>query len=77
MMPSLGSNWRSEMPKGGNRPARVSRGSVFEDLGFSPDEAAILRMKTQLHLELMWAIEKQGLSPRQLEKSDRRVPAAG
>ena len=56
------------MPKSGNKPAHVSRGNVFEDLGFSPEEAAILRMKTQLHIEIMRAIEKQGLTPRQLEK---------
>jgi predicted XRE-type DNA-binding protein len=47
----------------------VSRGNVFADLGFSPEEAAILRMKTQLHIEIMRAIEKQGLTPRQLEKA--------
>jgi predicted XRE-type DNA-binding protein len=33
-----------------------------------PEEAAILRMKTQLHIEVMRAIEKKRLTPRQLEK---------
>ena len=56
------------MPKNGNKPSHVSRGNVFEDLGFSAEEAAILRMKTQLHIEIMRAIEKQRLTPRQLEK---------
>ena len=56
------------MAKSGNKAAHVSRGNVFEDLGFSPEEAAILRMKTQLHIEIMRAIEKQGHTPRQLEK---------
>jgi predicted XRE-type DNA-binding protein len=56
------------MPKNGSKPAYASTGNVFEDLGFSPEEAAILRMKTQLHIEIMRAIEKRGLTPRQLEK---------
>ena len=56
------------MIKNGNKPSHVSRSDVFEDLGFSPEEAAILRMKTQLHIEIMRAIEKKGLTPRQLEK---------
>jgi predicted XRE-type DNA-binding protein len=56
------------MPRNGNKPSHVSRSDVFADLGFSPEEAAILRMKTQLHIEIMRAIEKKGLTPRQLEK---------
>ena len=56
------------MIKNGNKPSHVSRSDVFEDLGFSPEEAAVLRMKTQLHIEIMRAIEKKGLTPRQLEK---------
>ena len=56
------------MPRNGSKPSRVSRGNVFVDLGFSPEEAAILRMKTQLHIEIMRAIEKKGLTARQLEK---------
>lgn len=61
--------WRREMPKNGSKPSRVMRGNVFEDLGFSPEEAAILQMKTQLHIEIMRAIEKKKLTPRQLEKA--------
>ena len=34
------------MLKKGNKPSRVTRGNVFEDLGFTSEEAAILRMKT-------------------------------
>lgn len=56
------------MPRNGNKPAHVSRRNLFEDLSFSREEAAILRMKTQLHIEIMRAIDKQGLTPRQLEK---------
>ena len=56
------------MPRSGSKLSRVSRGNVFEDIGFSPEEAVILRMKTQLHIEIMRAIEKKRLTPRQLEK---------
>ena len=50
------------------RPSHVTRGNVFADLGFSAEEAAILELKTQLHLEIMRVIEKRKLTPRQLEK---------
>jgi predicted XRE-type DNA-binding protein len=56
------------MLKKGNKPSHVTRGNVFADLGFTAEEAAILRMKTQLHIEIMRVIEKRGLTSRQLEK---------
>jgi predicted XRE-type DNA-binding protein len=34
----------------------------------APEEAAILEMKTQLHIEIMRAIRQQKLTPRHLEK---------
>jgi predicted XRE-type DNA-binding protein len=55
------------MPRKTNKPAHITRGNVFEDLGFSPEEAAVLRMKTQLHIEIMREIKRKGLTPRQLE----------
>lgn len=55
------------MQKKTNKPTHVTRGNVFEDLGFPAEEAAILRMKTQLHIEIMRVIEKKRLTPRQLE----------
>src|SRR5262245_50972121 len=55
------------MPRKTDKPAHITRGNVFEDLGFSPEEAAILRIKTQLHIEIMREIKKKGLTPRQLE----------
>jgi predicted XRE-type DNA-binding protein len=51
-----------------NRPTHITRGNIFEDLGFAAEEAAILEMKTQLHMEIMRAIRKQKLTPRQLER---------
>ena len=56
------------MPVKVNKPTHVTRGNVFEDLGFTAEEAAILQMKTQLHIEIMRAIKQQKLTPRQLEK---------
>jgi hypothetical protein len=53
------------MPKKENKPSHVTRGNVFDDLGFSAEEAAILEMKTQLHLEIMKVVRKQKLTSRQ------------
>ena len=50
------------------KPSHVTRGNVFEDLGFTAEEAAILQLKTQLHLEIMKVIKSKRLTPRQLEK---------
>ena len=46
----------------------VSSGDVFEDMGFSPEEAAVLRLKTSLHIEIMKVIKQRKLTGRQLEK---------
>ena len=43
-------------------------GTFLRTLVFRPRGAAILRMKMQLHIEIMRAIEKKRLTPRQLEK---------
>ncbi len=37
--------------KRASKPTHVTKGSVFGDLGFSSEEAAVLRLKTTLHLE--------------------------
>ena len=44
----------------------VTTGSVFEDLGFSPEEAAVLRLKTTLHVEIMKVVEKRKLSQKEV-----------
>jgi predicted XRE-type DNA-binding protein len=58
------------MPAKGNKPVHVTRralgANVFEDLGFTAEEAAILELKTQLHIEIMRAIKQQKLTARQL-----------
>jgi predicted XRE-type DNA-binding protein len=39
-----------------------SAGNVFEDLGFGPDEAANLKIRAQLMVELRRVIEERGLT---------------
>ena len=46
----------------------VTKGSIFEDLGFSPEEAAVLRLKTTLHTEIVKVIEKRKLSQKEVAK---------
>ena len=46
----------------------VTKVNVFEDLGFSSEEAAVLALKTQLHTEILKVVKRRRLTPRQLEK---------
>jgi predicted XRE-type DNA-binding protein len=43
-----------------SEPIRDSSGNVFEDLGFSPEEAAILAMRSVLMVELEKTIKARG-----------------
>ena len=56
------------MPAKGNKPAHVSTDKLFEDIGFSTEEAAVLEFKLKLHNEIMKVVEKKKLTSRQLEK---------
>lgn len=56
------------MPAKSNKPSHVTRGNVFADLGFSPEEAALLALKTQLHLEIMKVVKRRRLTPSQMVK---------
>lgn len=51
-----------------NRPTHVSRGNVIDDLGFSPEESASIKLKVQLHGEIMKVVKRRKLTPRQLEE---------
>jgi predicted XRE-type DNA-binding protein len=51
-----------------NKTGHVSKGNVIDDLGFSPEEAAAIKLKTSLHMEIMRIIEKRKLKARELEK---------
>jgi len=50
-----------------NRPSHVSKGNVLDDLGLSSQEKAALKLKMDLHAEIMKIIEKKKLTPRMLE----------
>jgi predicted XRE-type DNA-binding protein len=57
------------MPIKKNEPSHVTREKLFEDLGFTAEEAAVLRVKAELHSEIMKTIKKRKISYRQLEKT--------
>jgi predicted XRE-type DNA-binding protein len=43
-----------------NRPSHITRGNVFDDLGFSQDEAAALKIKAEILSALLARIRQQG-----------------
>ena len=51
-----------------NKPTHISKGNVIDDLGFSSEEAAAIKLKASLHAEIMRIVEKKKLRSRQLEK---------
>lgn len=54
------------MARTSNQPHTSSVETLFEDLGFSPEEAAVLRLKTTLHIEIMKEVERRKLTPKQV-----------
>ncbi|PSH02627.1 MAG: hypothetical protein CXZ00_16490 [Acidobacteria bacterium] len=48
-----------------NEPTHITRGSVLDDLGFSPEKAAILKMKAEFHAELIRSA--RNYSPKELQ----------
>ena len=56
------------MPARTNETAHVTTDKLFEDLGFSPEESAVLELKLKLHNEIMKVVTKQNLTSRQLER---------
>jgi predicted XRE-type DNA-binding protein len=50
-----------------NKPSYISMGNVIDDLGFSPEEAAAVKLKASLHAEILRVVEKRKLKARQLE----------
>jgi len=51
----------------GRKERHITIGSVFDDLGFSPEVSLELRLKSELHLEILKLIRKHGYTPRELE----------
>jgi len=55
------------MPKNENKPTHVSTpDTLWEDLGFSPEEAAVERIKTKLHIELTKVVESRKLTQKEV-----------
>jgi predicted XRE-type DNA-binding protein len=48
-----------------SKPAHVTRGNVLDDLGFSPEQATILKFKTGLYQAILRHARKY--SPKQLQ----------
>jgi predicted XRE-type DNA-binding protein len=44
------------------------KSNVFEQIGFSPEEAASLKMKSELHSQIVKAIKKRGYTQADLQK---------
>jgi len=44
------------------------KSNVFEQIGFSPEEAAALKMKSELHSRILKAIKKRGYTQADLQK---------
>lgn len=55
------------MPKKSNvsKPTKSS-GNVFEDLGFSPEEASLLQLKTDLKIAIEREVVRNKLTPKKL-----------
>ena len=44
------------------------KGNVFEQIGFSPQEAAALKMKSELHSQIIKSSKKRGYTQADLQK---------
>jgi predicted XRE-type DNA-binding protein len=44
------------------------KSNVFEQIGFSPEEAATLKMKSELHSQIVKTIKKRGYTQADLQK---------
>lgn len=54
--------------KASKKPHVSTVETLWEDLGFSAEEAAVLRIKTKLHIELTKVIEQRKLTPKEVGK---------
>lgn len=48
-----------------NKPTHITTGSVLDDLGFSPEKAAVLKMKAEMHAALLRKAKKY--TPKELQ----------
>lgn len=49
-----------------NRPTHITRGDVFDDLGFSKSESSALKVKATIVESILSEIDRRGLSQREL-----------
>jgi predicted XRE-type DNA-binding protein len=54
------------MAKANDRPTHVTRGNVLDDLGFPPEQAAILKFKAELYQAILKHARRH--SPKQLQE---------
>ena len=50
------------------KAGHVSKGNVLDDLGFSPEHSAAVKMKSELFNKIISIVEKSKLTKRSLEK---------
>jgi predicted XRE-type DNA-binding protein len=58
----------SNAPKGSKLIAHRTKGSVLDDLNMSEQERLELKLKADLHQDILKLIKRKRLTPRQLEK---------
>mgnify|MGYP002626707414 CR=1 FL=1 len=57
------------MPAKTNKPAHVSTAeSLWEDLGFTPEEAAVMELKLTLHNEIMKVVKRRKLTSKDVQE---------
>jgi predicted XRE-type DNA-binding protein len=54
------------MPKKQNKPRHITKGNVFDDLGFSPDDAITLKIKAKILGALLDRIHQRQYTQAQL-----------
>ena len=54
--------------KTANGPIHITRGNVFEDLGFSPEKALALKFKAKIMIAIVDEVERHEYTQRQLVK---------
>ena len=50
-----------------NKPSHISKGNVLDDLDFTPEQAALIKLKSQLLNEIIKVAKRKKFTPRQLE----------
>ena len=51
-----------------NKSPHITRGNVLDDLGFAPDVAFELKVKSELHSAILKLIRKRGYAPADLAR---------